>query len=341
MAAHDLLQVYAATYSEDSLQNILMRVFESTNNGILVVDPSTTITAINPAFTRITGYEADEIIGRKPNILNSGRQEKSFYKSMWSKLDTFGHWEGEIWNRRKNGEIYPEWLSIVSVRDSTGKIQCYVGIFCDISAIKTDENKLIQLAFHDPLTGLPNRLLFHDRLNHTLEHARRENGRFAILYIDLDGFKQVNDSLGHLAGDAVLVETARRLSGSIRTSDTIARLAGDEFTIIAEKINSITDVATVARNVLNAMAQEFDINGQKVSCGVSIGIAVYPESGIDTETLIRNADTTMYQVKKSGKNGFRFHALPEPRQNRRQPRLISRSTCLPDASTLVQGSGGK
>lgn len=339
MEARNLRQVYADANIEDNLQNILMRAFESTNNGILVVDSSTTIIAINPAFTRITGYEPGEIIGRKPNILNSGRQDKGFYASMWNDLTIFGHWEGEIWNRRKNGEIYPEWLNIVSVNNSAGAIQYYVGIFSDISAIKNKEDKLIQLAFYDPLTSLPNRILFHDRLNQTLAHATRENSRFAVLFMDLDGFKQVNDGFGHLLGDAVLQETARRLGGCVRTSDTVARLSGDEFTIIAENVKSIADVARVAENILNTMAADFDINGHKVSCGVSIGIAVYPESGTDAETLINNADTTMYDVKKSGKNGFRFHALPEPRHNRRQPRLISRTTCPPETNLRRQGSG--
>jgi diguanylate cyclase (GGDEF)-like protein/PAS domain S-box-containing protein len=336
---HDFKQAYAGINIEDSLENILMHAFESTNNGILVVDAATRIIAINPAFTRITGYEPDEVIGKQPSILNSGRQNKRFYESMWNHLKNFGHWEGEIWNRRKNGEIYPEWLNIVSVNNNSGDLQYYVGIFCDISAIKSHEDKLIELAFYDPLTSLPNRVLFHDRLNQTLAHARRDNGHFAVLFIDLDGFKRVNDSFGHLAGDAVLLETAGRLNGCVRTSDTVARLAGDEFIIIAEKISCISDIAKVARNILDVMAQDFDIQGHDISCGASIGIAVYPESGTDTETLIKHADMAMYEAKQAGKNAFHFHASTTLRQNRQQPQTITRNTYPPAADLHIKKSG--
>jgi diguanylate cyclase (GGDEF)-like protein/PAS domain S-box-containing protein len=293
-----------------------MSVYESTSNGVLIVDTRNTIIAINPAFTRITGYEAGDVIGNRPNILNSGRQNKSFYKAMWQALNTQGIWEGEIWNRRKNGDIYPEWLNIAAIRDDTGAAQYYVGTFSDISAFKTSEDKLIQLAFYDPLTSLPNRNLFQDRLNHTLTQACREEGRFALCFIDLDGFKEINDNYGHLIGDAVLLETARRLKACVRASDTVARLAGDEFTIIADKADNITGIAAVAKKIMDTMAEDFNIDGHKISCGVSIGIAVYPESGTDAETLLNSADTAMYEVKKTGKNGFRFHALPVSQQNR-------------------------
>lgn len=320
MSTHDQLQAHTGPNIKDGLQDILLSVFEFTSNGVLVVDTSRTIVAVNPAFTNITGYNASEVIGSKPSILNSGRQNKAFYQSMWQELIANGLWEGEIWNRRKNGEIYPERLNIVAARDNTGAIQYYVGTFSDISSIKTSEDKLIQLAFYDPLTKLPNRVLFQDRLCHTLSHAYRENNSFAVCFIDLDGFKQINDQYGHLVGDAVLQETANRLTSCVRASDTVARLAGDEFTIIADKVVSITDIATVAKKILHAMATDFLINDHSISCGISIGIAVYPESGTDSDTLLKNADAAMYEVKKAGKNGFRFHALPIPRQGGNQAR---------------------
>ena len=316
MSRHDLKPANIGSSIINDLDTILLSVFESTSNGVMIVNASGIIVSVNPAFTNITGYLAGDVIGKKPNILNSGRQNESFYKSMWESLHQHGRWEGEIWNRRKDGKIYPEWLNISLVKDHLGNIQYYVGTFSDISSIKTSEDKLIQLAFYDPLTSLPNRVLFHDRLSHTLSHAIREQYSFAVLFIDLDGFKQVNDNHGHLAGDAVLVETANRLQACVRASDTVARLAGDEFTVIANKTNSITDISTVAINIMNAMKADFLINGHNITCGISIGIAVYPESGTSAATLLDSADAAMYAVKKAGKNGFRFHALPIPRQKK-------------------------
>jgi len=336
---HNINRVDFGSSINNDLEVILLSVFDSTSNGVMIADASTTIVTVNPAFTKITGYPVDDIVGKKPNILNSGRQDNSFYTSMWERLHQHDHWEGEIWNRRKDGEIYPEWLSISVVRDQGGNIQYYVGTFCDISAIKTSEDKLIQLAFHDPLTGLPNRVLFLDRLSHALAHAKREQYEFAILFIDLDGFKQINDEYGHLAGDAVLVETAARLKHSVRESDTVARLAGDEFTIIADRAESISDITTVAVNILNAMKADFIINGHHLSCGVSIGIAVYPESGEDADSLLENADAAMYQVKSAGKNGFRFHALPVPHQ-KSQPQRDVRMT-ITSRNTLPRRSAQK
>jgi len=247
------------------LQSILQSVYENTSNGIIIVDHRITIVAVNPGFTKITGYSPSEVIGKNPSLLNSGRQNKEFYEAMWGELLAYGYWEGEIWNRRKDGSIYPEWLNIASVRDSVSNVQYYVGTFSDISAIKTSEDKLIQLAFYDPLTGLPNRLLFQDRLLHTLNQARREDNHFAVYFIDLDGFKQINDYYGHLVGDAVLIEMANRLTACVRTSDTVARLAGDEFTIIADVVDGIADIAAIATELVDTIAAGFHINDQLLS----------------------------------------------------------------------------
>ena len=341
MSACDLNKAHISSNIAADLKTILMSVFESTSNGVLIVDASGTIVTVNPAFTKITGYAASEVVGKSPNVLNSGRQNKIFYKSMWDELNTQGKWEGEIWNRRKDGEIYPEWLSITSVPPPMGSIEYFVGTFSDISSIKTDEDKLIQLAFYDPLTSLPNRVLFHDRLSHTLAHAQREENRFAVIFIDLDGFKNINDSYGHLAGDTVLLETAGRLKGCVRASDTVARLAGDEFTIIADKVSSISDITTVAINIMNVMAADFTINGQRISCGISIGISVYPESGDNAATLLENADTAMYGVKKAGKNGFRFHALPGQRRVKHQTRSSRPATNILPQTSFIQYRAGQ
>lgn len=311
MSASDSGQISTGIGLSEGLQGILENVFASTSNGMLIVAAgSNRIIAVNPAFSRITGYAADEVIGRNPSILNSGRQDPGFYDTMWRELLATGRWEGEIWNRRKNGELYAEWLAISTVRDDRGSAEYFVGIFSDISTIKDNQDDLVNLAYYDPLTGLPNRLLFQDRLHQTLEHARRDGQNFALCFIDLDGFKPINDNYGHLAGDEVLEQVASRLKGCVRAVDTVARLGGDEFVILADQVGGVSDLTCVVRKVMKAMKAEFVIHGGHVSCGASIGVAVYPESGRDAETLLRNADSAMYEVKKNGKGGVHFHALP-------------------------------
>lgn len=317
MSAHDLDNSFNLNTLDD-FNNIIQSVYNTTGNGVLIADTHSTILAVNPAFTKITGYQDKEVIGKKPNILNSGRQSQGFYKAMWSELLNTGQWQGEMWNRRKSGEIYPEWLNISSIKDRSGSIKYFVGIFSDISALKTNEDNLIQLAFYDPLTQLPNRVLFHERLNFTLKQAQREGRSFALFFIDLDNFKQINDHYGHLVGDAVLQETATRLKASVRTSDTVSRLAGDEFTVILDKISCSFDITTVLKNIIHAINTDYRIDDHTLSCGISVGVAVYPESGTDAKTLLRNADITMYKAKRAGKNSFRFHALPGPLQNNKE-----------------------
>lgn len=299
----------------DDFTGILHSVYQTTHNGMLIADHDATILAVNPAFTKITGYTEDEVIGRRPNILNSGRQDKAFYAAMWKQLLGTGQWEGEIWNRRKNGEIYPEWLSISAVQEPDGPVKYYVATFTDISTIKNQHNDLIQLAFYDPLTQLPNRVLFHDRLNVLIKQAQREGKSFALLFIDVDNFKTINDHYGHLAGDSLLQETANRLSACVRASDTVARLAGDEFTIILNNAGDCSGITTVLKNILRTTGTIYRIDNHDISCSLSIGVAIYPESGTDAATLIKHADSAMYQAKQAGKNSFHFHALPTPFQN--------------------------
>lgn len=283
------------------------KVFESTMEGVVITDAEGNIVAVNPAFTEITGFSEEEALGNNPRIRQSGRHDESFYNAMWSSILQTGSWRGEIWNRRKTGEIYPEWLTINSVNDETGKLINYVGVFADISQLKHSEAELDYLAHHDPLTELPNRLLLSARLDHAIQHARRESTSVAVLFLDLDRFKTVNDSLGHPAGDKLLKLVASILSGIVRNADTVSRLGGDEFVIVLEGISDTRNVSDVAEKILKALNKRFDLDGQGVFIGASIGISVYPEDGHDATTLLQNADAAMYQSKEEGRNTIRLY----------------------------------
>ncbi len=283
------------------------KVFESTTDGVSITDSAANIIAVNRAFTEITGYTEAEMLGKNPRLLQSGRHDESFYRSVWSSIAQVGAWSGEIWNRRKNGEVYPEWLTISTVRDDTGKLTNYVGVFADISQIKQSEAKLEHLAHYDPLTDLPNRLLFGARLEHAIRRAERDAALLALLYIDLDRFKTVNDGLGHPAGDRMLREVAQRLSHCVRAEDTVARLGGDEFVIMLEGLDSTAPATTMADKLLAALTRPFDLDGQEVFIGASIGISTYPADGADTAALLKNADAAMYRSKEGGRNTYRFY----------------------------------
>jgi len=296
--------------TEERLQ-LAAKVVETANEGIMITGADGTIEAVNTAFTRITGYRAEEAIGRKPGMLKSGRHEPEFYGDMWRELLGTGQWQGEVWNRRKSGEIYIEWLSIASVRDAQGVVSHLLGVFTDITARKEDEEQVWRQANFDALTGLPNRSLFLDRLSQAIKAARRDRTRFALLFIDLDGFKAVNDTFGHATGDLLLQEAAARLLVSVRSSDTVARLSGDEFTVILHDVEGRDEVGVVAAKMVTRMAEAFDLDGNLASVQASIGIAMFPDDADDAAVLIRLADRAMYGVKGSGKNNFGFHQLPE------------------------------
>jgi diguanylate cyclase (GGDEF)-like protein/PAS domain S-box-containing protein len=281
-------------------------VFETIGEAVLITDAELRIVAVNPAFTEITGYDKAEVLGQTPRVLSSGRQDKAFYERMWASLIEAGRWQGEIWNRRKDGQVYPEWLSIRSVYDGACRVANYVAIFSDISERKAVEERITHLAQHDALTGLPNRVLMHDRLAQALAAARRAGDRVALMLIDLDRFKNVNDSLGHPAGDQLLQGVAKRLQGSVRNSDTVARLGGDEFVVILPKIAKAEDAAHVAEKMLLSLAGSFDLCGHDIHITPSIGVSIYPEDGADIDSLIRNADTAMYQAKENGRNSYQF-----------------------------------
>jgi len=283
------------------------KVFESTTDGVTITDTAGNMIAVNRAFTIITGYTEAEVRGRNPRILKSGRHDQPFYQAIWNSIARAGSWSGEIWNRRKNGEIYPEWLTISSVTDDTGKLTNYVGVFSDISQIKQSEAERERLAHFDPLTELPNRLLFNARLDHAIQRAERDDSLLTLLFIDLDRFKNINDALGHPAGDRVLQDVARRLSNCGRVEDTVSRLGGDEFAMALEGQGSATQASGMADKLLAALTLPFDLDGQAVFVGASIGISIYPADGKDAATLLKNADAAMHQSKDDGRNTFRFY----------------------------------
>ena len=292
--------------AEKDLQ-LASTIFANTADGIIVTDPAGTIVLTNPAFTQITGYSAAEAQGKNPRILQSDHQDAGFYRTMWQALGSVGLWQGEIWNRRKNGELFPEWLSITTVLDPCGAVSNYVGVFSDISAIKRSQAELEHLAHFDPLTELPNRSLFHDRLSHALERAGRYNQHVAVMVLDLDRFKTVNDSLGHPIGDQLLQQVAHRLKDCVRVEDTVARLGGDEFSIVLANLKSGDNIVDIARKILDSIERPFSINGHAAMVSTSIGIAVFPEDGTTPDLLIRNADAAMYQSKAAGRNTYHYY----------------------------------
>ncbi|MBF0188497.1 MAG: diguanylate cyclase [Magnetococcales bacterium] len=289
-------------------------IIKNTREGVTIVNADDSIiTDINPAFTQITGYPPEEAIGQKPSILKSGRHDAGFYQKMWTALINKDHWQGEVWNRRKSGELYPQWLSITAIRDERGQKTHYVGLFSDITNRKLAEQKLIHMAHHDLLTGLPNRLLLLDRLHRAAANANRNNTTLALLYLDLDRFKPINDTHGHQAGDTVLRSVARRLCDVVRKSDTAARVGGDEFVVLLEDAGHRDDATQVAEKIIDSLSQPIVLeNGAECQIGTSIGISLFPNDALDPETLIQRADLAMYNTKESGRMGFQLYDnLPE------------------------------
>ncbi len=290
-------------------------VFDSAAEGILVTDADNRIVRVNPAFTTITGYAAEEAIGLTPALLKSGRHSEAFYAEMWAALRSKGHWEGEIWNRHKDGNIYVEWLSITRLGGAQGGGQ-YLAIFHDITSRKAAEDMLRHRAHHDALTDLPNRSLFYDRLQSAFSQAKRYHRIFALLLVDLDRFKEVNDTLGHTAGDELLVETARRLSSCVRESDTVARLGGDEFAIVLSDMASDNEAEQVAERAVQLLAEPYHLDAGTARISGCVGIALYPQHGQDGEQLMRNADSALYAAKTGGRNAYRIYAPLERAANR-------------------------
>ncbi|EGV52205.1 sensor domain-containing protein [Candidatus Endoriftia persephone] len=282
-------------------------VFESTAEGVMICDPQDRIVAVNRAFTEITGYSLEEMVGQKPSILSSGLHDNEFFQQIRSALHNSGRWQGEIWNRRMNGESFPEWLTISEVRDPNGELTHYVSVFSDITTVKQAQQKLEHLAQHDPLTGLPNRLLIDEMLEHTIGGARREDKRSAVMFLDLDGFKTINDSLGHRVGDRVLQKVADRLRRALRGPDMVARLGGDEFLVVIERLDQQADVAIIAEKLLAQFREAFPVEGRELFITASIGISLFPGDGATAADLIQHADSAMYRAKESGRNAYQFY----------------------------------
>jgi diguanylate cyclase (GGDEF)-like protein/PAS domain S-box-containing protein len=280
--------------------------FRNLAEAVLVSDAGGTIQAVNHAFTSITGYSEEEVRGRNPRILASGRHDAAFYREMWETINEQGTWQGEIWNRRKNGEVYPEWLNITAIHDDQGKVASYVSVFSDITEMRRKEERLRELAFHDQLTGLPNRAYFQQLFQHAVRRAQRQGSSFALLYLDLDRFKQINDTLGHMVGDRLLQAVARRILDAVRAEDVVARLGGDELTVLLEDVGHSEEPARVARKLLEALREPFEIEGKQLHVTVSIGISLFPQDGGDTVTLLKNADAAMYLAKQRGRNDYSY-----------------------------------
>jgi diguanylate cyclase (GGDEF)-like protein/PAS domain S-box-containing protein len=284
------------------------KVFDNSRQAIMITDPKPVILRVNRAFERITGYSQEEVVGRSPGILSSGRQGRQFYADLWRSLDQGGVWEGELWNRRKSGEVYPEYLAISAVRDRDGNAINYVGIFQDIGERKSAEERIQFLAHHDALTGLPNRSLLRDRAEMALYHAKRQGHSMAILFIDLDRFKTINDSLGHEIGDFLLKQASERILATVRGGDTVCRLGGDEFVVLLPDIKEAEDAKHVADKLIAAVNRPYTIDGHELLITCSVGIAMFPDHGGDIDTLQRNADAAMYAAKNSGRNASLFYS---------------------------------
>lgn len=292
--------------SEETLRQSAV-LFESVRDGVAITSADGTIVSVNRAFTEITGYLAEEAVGKTPRILKSGRQDDAFYARMWKQLCQEGYWQGEVWNRRKSGELYPQWLTISSICEDDGSIRQFVGVFSDISQVKAVEARLEFLSYHDELTGLPNRTMLNLRYQHAVERAERRGRRLALLIIDLDNFKHINDSLGHGVGDLLLVEVAERFRRRLRGEDVLARLGGDEFAVLMEELDMADGAGVLARSLLAELEAPFSVAGEALAIGASIGIAVMPDDGNDPTMLMRNADAAVYLAKAHGRNTFRFY----------------------------------
>ncbi len=289
--------------------HIAATIFES-QEGMFVTNADSIILQVNHAFTEITGFAPEEVINKKPNVLSSGRHDREFYKHMWQTIIENGSWQGEIWNRRKNSEIYPQWLTITAVKNGDDNtVTHYVATLLDITERKKNEEMTRRLAFYDPLTQLPNRSLLHESLKQCIKSGRRNDQQTAVLMLDLDKFKAVNDTLGHLAGDEVLQQVARRISQRLRDSDIVGRLGGDEFIVLIHNFKQRQHIEKIAEDIITVLSHPFTLNrGDTVEIGASIGISVHPQNGDNPETLINNADTALYRAKNSGRNRFVYYS---------------------------------
>jgi diguanylate cyclase (GGDEF)-like protein/PAS domain S-box-containing protein len=286
-------------------------IFNASTASIMATDADNRIVTVNPAFTRTTGYELHEVIGKNPKLLQSGRQDQAFYRAMWQALAQSGHWEGEWWNRRKSGAEYAEQVAMNVVRHHDGSVYRYVKISSDITEKKRLDDQIWRQAHYDTVTGLPNRRLFHTQLAAEIRRCRERRQLLALYFIDLDGFKKVNDTYGHDAGDRLLVQAAQRIARSIRGTDTVARLGGDEFTVMLSGLSDVSRIEPLGRQILDLLAHPFLLDDAEVCISASIGIALYPNDAADVDELMKQADQAMYAAKNGGKNTLRYFNRPD------------------------------
>ncbi|WP_294956797.1 diguanylate cyclase [Sulfurovum sp.] len=298
----------SAINNERNLHSLEMSsaVFEHTMDGVLITNADNRIMHVNAAFSDITGYQPEEVVGKDPKFLKSGTHDKHFYQQMWTQLTQKGNWQGEITNRKKNGEIYIEWLSVNAIHNDNGEIENFIGIFSDVTHQHKDAQHNAYLATHDPLTGVSNRVLLHDRLEHAIEHAKRFDKCFAVIFCDLDNFKPINDTYGHSVGDEVLKYIAGIMKSILRKDDTLCRYGGDEFVILIEELKGFESLETVLSKIRTLSNQSFSINGIELTVGISIGAAIYPNDAQSPEAILSAADQAMYNAKKQGKNTIAF-----------------------------------
>ncbi|MCD6527198.1 MAG: EAL domain-containing protein, partial [Desulfuromonas sp.] len=293
---------------QEAKLNLSAKVFETTTEGITITDKDGTIEAVNPAFCRITGYSEAEILGENPRLLKSGRHDDTYYKTMWQALEQSGHWQGEIWNKKKDGEVYPEWLTINAMYDDDDQVKHYVAVFTDMTTMNEFIQKLDYQTHHHPLTGLPNRLLLQVRLEHSIQRATKGHYQGAVFCIDLDNFKHINDSLGHAAGDVILLEVADRLKEHSRAIDTVAHLSADEFILVLDKVRSTDDAVTRAEQFLHRLSQPFMIDNYELFVTASLGVTMFPTDSDNVDELLNHADVAMHKAKESGKNGYHIYS---------------------------------
>lgn len=298
----------SAINNRNNLKSLEMSsaVYEHTMDGVLITDNHNHILHVNNAFVDITGYTLDSVVGKDPKILRSGQHDKHFYQKIWDQLSINGYWQGEITNRKKNGEIYIEWLSINTIKNAQGEIENFIGIFSDVTHQRKDAHNQAYLATHDPLTGLSNRLLFNDRLEHAINHAERFDKCISIIFCDLDNFKPINDTYGHSVGDEILKKVGDALQEILRKDDTVCRFGGDEFVILVEDLDSFEYLEEILQRINALTHVPCFIEGNPISIGMSIGAAIYPDDGEDPEALVKAADRAMYRAKNSGKNRIEY-----------------------------------
>ncbi|MBQ0929069.1 EAL domain-containing protein [Ideonella alba] len=320
----ELARLYDAQLAAQQLLTLHATAFRNAHDGITLTDAQGNILDVNPAFTRITGWTREEVIGRNPRVLKSGYHDDAFYRAMWRSIADTGRWSGEIWNRNREGAIYPELLSIAAVRDAEGQTRNFVAVFADIGHLKHQERQLKQLAYFDALTELPNRKLLAERLGHGIAQARHGGRLLAVCLLDLDGFKPINDQWGHEAGDRVLVEIGQRLLRAVRGGDTVARLGGDEFALLLNGLGSVDEVEEVLRRLIAVVAQPLAGLPQPTTVSASVGVTLFPADDEGPDTLLRHADQAMYQAKQAGKNGYRFFNAEEDRHQRHRHGHVAR-----------------